>query len=1095
MSNGKVVHAIEKMIIPTYVPPAPEEMPMYSEFRQHQGSTGYAYPNKVTIGVERNTLTEKEYTVVRLENDYIRLLILPELGGRILEGYDKTSNYHFLYRHTRIKPVIVGSYGSWISGGMEFNFPFHHRPSTFMPVDFTVEECEGGSTIVWLSEAAPSPGQFRLKGTFGIKLRKDASYLETIVKIDNRTPMKHPFMWWENAGIHVNEDYQLFFPQDVGYVHHHNDRHHASFPITKGWYAVENHKEETDISIHKNTIKGNSFFAGPSKYDFFGGYDHQKDCGTVHFADHHITPGKKMFQWALEDLGDAWNSNLTDTDGEHAELMAGSFADDQPDFTYIAPYEVKCFSQYWYPIHKVKVPVFANLHAVVSLDKAASKARIAVTTSVENAVFTISCNGTTVLSESISLLPSDCKEFEVSLGQESYTIQLTDNNGILLLEYTEDVPDVLRIPEDNTGVPTPNQLKTAQDIFLAGQHLDQYRDPSWKGSEYYKVALDRQSDYIPALLAMAEVSYNNALYEEGLEYIARAEKVQNKYNQNPYDGTSSYLKALCLYGLQKYDSAYEVFHKASWSFNTISPALTFISAIDGRRKDYVKMKEYALTALKKEAEHAICQSYLAVAEYKLGNEEAAIQLLKEIIAKDKLDHLARYLYAHYTKSDLGGFYALLNSNPSQTCLDIAFNLLDAGLAEEVAALLEGLKAYSSMSTMAHYTLAYTYEQLGEPSKAEVNRNVVKDKPYVDTFPYRLEEIEVLKAAVSADNNDYTAVYLLGCIQYDKTHYEQAAVCFRKAIEIKPDFYIPYRNLAVVYYSKFGRHSEALELLKKACSINPKDDVLVKETNYVMAKLGVDGKERLEFLLNNIPSAPSDNITWDLADAYSNIFEYQQAIDTLLNHEFVAAECQETYLTEAYTFALCAKGRLLRKEGKLAEALQCFKQAQVIPANFRAGWWDTQALYYAVYFEAEALLLLGQENEARQVASNLIPFIHSGYSPYMGPETDYYVALAHRLLGDEVVAKNHISKYVVEWEKDSKCDLDRKPIVTSLYWSYVPDAVKTHKATIIAALGYSRLFFNDPAGAKNYFQQSLELDPDNIKVKFELLMLENHPGMK
>jgi tetratricopeptide (TPR) repeat protein len=1084
---AKVVHAVEKMVIPTYVPPAPEEMPMYSEFRQHQGSTGYAYPNKVTIGVERKKLTDKEYTVVRLENDYIRLIIIPELGGRIFEGYDKKTDYHFLYRHTRVKPVNLAAYGSWISGGMEFNYPFHHRPSAFMPVDFTIEECEDGSVILWQSEASPSPGQYRIKGTFGIKLRPDVSYLETIVKLDNRTPIKHPFMWWENAGIHVNEYYQLFFPQDVGYVHHHNDRHHALFPITKGWYAVENHKEETDISFHKNTIKGNSYFAGPSKYDFFGGYDHRKNCGTVHFADHHVTPGKKMFQWALEDLGDAWNGNLTDVDGEHAELMAGSFSDDQPDFTYIAPYEVKHFSQYWYPIHNVKTPTFANLDAAISLDKENSKVRIAVTKVTKDAMLTISRDGKTLLKEKITLNPSDCLEFNVAMTEEAHTMTLVDSNGLVLVDYTEDRPDVLRIPEDNTGTPTPNSLKSAQDIFIAGQHVDQYRNPSWKGREYYKVALERQPDYIPALLAMAEDCYNNALYQDGLDYIARAEGVLCKYNQSPYDGTINYLKALCQYGLGDVDEAYETFYKAAWSNNMVSPAMTYISGIDSQRGDFGKMLKHAKTAMAKEVDHAIAQNYLAVADYKLGNKECAVHILKEILEKDKLDHFARFLYCHYTKADLKEFYSLLNSNPSQTCIDITFNLLDAGLVEESVALLEGLKAYTTMSAMAHYTLAYVYDLKGDAKKAEENRKAVTS-PHVDTFPYRPEEIKVLQGAVAADSRDYIAIYLLGCILYDKTQYETAAECFKKAIEINPDFYIPYRNLAVACYSKLDKQDEALELLKKACAMKPKDDTLAKETNYVMAKMGVDGKERLDFILKNMPENISDNLTWDLADAYSNVFEYQKAIDTMLNHEFVAAECQETYQTEAYTFALCAKGRLLRKDGKQEEALECFRKAQVIPANFRSGWWDTQCLYYARYFEAETLKDMGKDDEAKKVVGQLIPFIHSGYSPYMGPETDYYVALAYRMLGDNVIAKKYMSGYVVEWEKQSKIDLDRKPIETSLHWSYVTDPVKTYKASIIAALGYSRLFFNDTEGAEKYFKESLRLDPDNIKVKFELKML-------
>lgn len=1086
----KVICVAEKMIIPTYVPPKEEELPMYSEFRQHQGSTGYAYPNKITVGVERETLTQKEYTVVRIENKYIRLIILPELGGRIWEGYDKTTDYYFMYHNSEIKPVIVGSYGSFIGAGMEFNWPFHHRPSTFMPIDFTIENCEDGSAIVWLSECTTSPGQFGMRETHGIKLRPDASYLETIVKIDNRTPVKHPFLWWENCGVNANPDYQLFFPQDVGFVHHHYDRHHMTFPMAKGYYAVELHDVEEDVSIQKNNRKGNSLFAGPSKYDYFGGYDPRKECGTVHIGDHHVTPGKKMFLWGSEELGKSWNDNMIGEGcADYAELMAGSYTDDQPDFTYIAPYEVKMYSQYWYPIHKVKVPTYANLDMVVSMDKVNSKVRVAVTSPVENATLTVCCNENIILQEKFSLNPSECKEFDAILSDEKCRIQLIKEDGTVLCDYLEDMPDELDIPEDNPGIPVPSELETAQDVFTAGIHLEQYRDPSWKGREYFMKALERQPDYVPALLEMAEDCYNRAFYEEGLKYIAKAEAVINKYNKNPYDGTVNYLKALCQYRLGLVDEAYDTFFKAAWSNNMVSPARSFLAAIDGQRKLYKEMKKHAETALMKEQYHALCQSYAAIADFKLGNKKEAIARLSNAIENQKLDHLARALYYIYSDSDLKEFYTLLNSNPTQTCMNVAFDLLHAGCTEEAVMIMEGLEKYRNISTMGRYTLAYIYDRSGEKDKAAEQRKLAAQNPYVDTFPYRPEEINVLKEAIAADATDSTAVYLLGCLLYDKTHYEDAAECYKKAISLAPNFYIPYRNLAIAYFSKLDKKEEALELLKKACAIHEKDDVLVKETNYVMAKMGVDGKERLEFILQNMPENPSDNITWDLADAYSNVFEYQKAIDTLKSHEFVAAECQETYLTESWTFAQCAKGRLLAKEGRLEEALQCFRDAQHIPSSFRAGWWDEQALYYAVIAEAQALEALGREEEAAKVAGRLLSFIHSGYSPYMGPEVDYYVALAYKMTGEELMAKVHMSKYIKKWEKEAENDEDRKPIVTSLYWSYVPDGVKEYKAEIMRALGYGKLFFGKKEEAAEYFRKSMELNPDNLKAKFELYMLE------
>ena len=62
-------------------------------------------------------------------------MILPEIGGRIHVGQDKTNGYDFFYRQNVIKPALVGLAGPWISGGVEFNWPQHHRPSTFMPAD------------------------------------------------------------------------------------------------------------------------------------------------------------------------------------------------------------------------------------------------------------------------------------------------------------------------------------------------------------------------------------------------------------------------------------------------------------------------------------------------------------------------------------------------------------------------------------------------------------------------------------------------------------------------------------------------------------------------------------------------------------------------------------------------------------------------------------------------------------------------------------------------------------------------------------------------------------------------------------------------
>ncbi len=1076
------------MVIPTYCEPEPCEMPLYSEFRQHQGSTGYAYPNRVVQGVERNTLTDVEYEVIRLENDYIRLLILPAIGGRIFEGYDKKNDYHFLYRHSRIKPVLVGNYGSWISGGMEWNYPFHHRPSTFLPVDYRIETLEDGTTICWLSEASISPGQYRIKSMVGVTLRPDASYYETRVVLANRTPKECPFMWWENAGVHVNEDYQLFFPQDVNWVHHHYDRHHSAFPIHKGWYAVENHEKPTDISIHKNTIKGNSYFAGPSKYEFFGGYDHRKGCGTMHIANPHVSPGKKMFQWALEDLGDAWNSNLTDLDGEHGELMAGSFANDQPDFSWLAPYETKTFSQYWYPFQKIGTPVFATLDGAIAIDREAGKVKLATTKAREHAKLLVKCGDKAVLETMVDLQPGDSAEFDARLTDELFSILFVSENGEVLFDYTEERPEIIRMPDDTVTRTKPHDLTTAQEISLAGRHAEQYRDPVWKKEEYYEVALERDPNYIPALVGMAGVRYESGLFEQALAFLKRAEIVQNALNQNPADGTIGYYKGLCLLGLHRENEAYDTFYKASWSHNVISFVMSFIAAIDGRRGDFKRMKDHSIRAIKREADHPLAGSYLAIAEWKLGNADAAMEKIAEILERDPLDHLARYLKLRISGDCLKGFFTPLRSNPSQTCIDVVFDLVSAGRNDDAIALLEGLKEFGAPSDMPLLVLAWLQEGLGDLASAAQNRRAASAPKPVDTFPYRLPEIEVLQAAVAADATNAQAANLLGCILYDKKRHAEAASAWECAMRAAPDYYMPYRNLAVVKYSYLGEREAALPLLKKAMELHPKDDFLLKEVNYVMARLGIDGSERVSYVLSNLPDQPSDHLTWDLADAFSNIGEFDKALETLANHEFVAAECCETYLTEAYTFACCAKGRLALHEGNLEDALHWFQKGQQLPANFRAGWWDTQALYYIRYFEALVLIKLGRREEATPILEGITGFVRSEYSPYMGPEVDVYIASAYRLLGDEITARLVLSKKIMEWERELECDIDRKPPATAVYISYIDDWAQWHKSTIHTALAYSRIFLGDAEGAVKGFRESLRLAPDNIKAVFEIAML-------
>ena len=293
--NNEVKAWVEDVVIPSYPVGSPEKNPMFLEKRVYQGSSGVVYPHAVIEKISDDK-TDKIYKGVFLENQYIRVMILPQLGGRIQMAYDKIKQRHFVYYNQVIKPALVGLTGPWISGGIEFNWPQHHRPSTFDPVDYTIVENEDGSKTVWVNEVER---MFRTKGMAGFTLYPGKAYIEIKGKLYNRTPFPQTFLWWANPAVKVNDDYQSVFPPDVHAVFDHGKRDVSRFPIAKGVYYKVDYSPGTDISRYKNIPVPTSYMAVSSRYNFIGGYEHDTKGGLLHIADHHISPTRLLVAAAL----------------------------------------------------------------------------------------------------------------------------------------------------------------------------------------------------------------------------------------------------------------------------------------------------------------------------------------------------------------------------------------------------------------------------------------------------------------------------------------------------------------------------------------------------------------------------------------------------------------------------------------------------------------------------------------------------------------------------------------------------------------------------------------------------------------------------
>ena len=216
------------------------------------------------------------------------------MGGRILSATDKTDSYEYVYRQTEIKPALIGMLGAWISGGVEWNIPHHHRATSYLPVDHRLIKNADGSSTIWIGEVEL---RHRMEWAVAITLYPDKSYMKITTTLVNRTPYVNSFLDFTNTSVHANENYQVIFPPDTQYAVYHAKVQFAHWPMSHDVYQDVDYTRGVDLGWWKNHPTPVSFFCWNFDGDFFGGYDHGKDAGIISVQDHNVSPGAKFFEW------------------------------------------------------------------------------------------------------------------------------------------------------------------------------------------------------------------------------------------------------------------------------------------------------------------------------------------------------------------------------------------------------------------------------------------------------------------------------------------------------------------------------------------------------------------------------------------------------------------------------------------------------------------------------------------------------------------------------------------------------------------------------------------------------------------------------
>lgn len=1078
---GQQVHmeAVQEKI-PTYQIGNPEINPIFFTGRVYQGAEGYIYPYPLYDILTENKV-EQEYNVLKLNNQYVDISVLPEIGGRIFSATDNTNKYHFFYTQTGVKPALIGMLGAWLSGGVEWNIPDHHRASTYMPVNWTMEENKNGSKTIWVGE---TEFRHRLKWSVGVSVYPNRSWVEAKIKVINPTSMIQSMLYWANVSVHCNDRYQVIFPPDVQFGADHHKVYFTDWP--EGETTVGDGKAE-DLSWWKNfTGSSRSIFAWGSEMSFLAGYDYGVDAGTVHVANRHVVPGKKFFLWGNNPNGEMWNKILSDNDGHYLELMVGGYSDNQPDYSWINPGEIREFSQIWYPIKGIKGVKNATVDAAVNFEPAGDhlyRVGYCATTLYDNAHVVVKCKDRILMDKRISIDPDNYFFEQVSVpdvekASDLYTA-LYDAQGNLLVDYSPVVLEEKPLPEVIEGTKPVKAYKTNEELYLAGLRVDQFNNARLDYMDFYNEALLRDSMDARVNIEVGKHYIRQGEWEKAKLHLLRAQaRLSHDYTRVKNTEALYYLGYL--YRMtgenQKAEDAYWA---ATWTPEYKHRSFYELAVMAVNAKEYVGALDLITQSLYVGGRDLQALTLKAYILRMLGDKAQALETIAYIQQIDPLDYWSAAEKSLLTAGDasflrVGNNYNSKGIIAVQEMLEVANNYMTIGSVKDALTVLD--EAISIGEPYAGYPLVYYYKaanliKSGDKEGALTCIGQAQQLSPLDNYPFRLEEIGLFKSILEVKPDDSFACYYLGNLLYYLGQRENGLDMWVKSVELNPSFSIACRN-AGFGYGRTGDLAKAMKYYDMAIKANPGDALLLTESDKIHEQANMPESQRLKRLETHLKTVMKhDDAVMRLLTLYNITGQYDKAIRIMDKRHFHLWE-GGGQIHDMYADSHLLKGIRLLDKRKYKEAIAEFDLANQYPVNLEVApsrWGGYEAKVY--YLSGIAYQALGHKNQAEDSFKKSA----AGNTPDGLSDLGYYKVKSLRKLNQV----NEADKLLSEMQ-------DRlKTVQQNLMDSYAKfgEANKNIQQSNVAYYdGLIQLLKENKDLAGEKFRQALEFYPGNVWAK-------------
>ena len=1073
-------------VIPTYSVAPPDKNPMFFRGESYQGASKYIYPYGMN-DVISDEKTDRAWKTVTLENEYIKLCITPEIGGKLYYATDKSNGYNFIYRNNVVKPSNIGMLGAWVSGGIEWCVLHHHRASTFLTVDYTTSENSDGSKTIWIGETEP---RHRMRWTIGITVFPDRSYFQAEVKIHNPTPFTNTFLYWANVAAHTNENYQVIFPPSVNVATYHAKNSFTHWPYSTEIYNGQDFTKGVDISWWKNSPNSNSFFAYDLKEDFMGGYDHGKETGTVHIGDHNIVKGAKLWEWGSGARGQATEARLTDTDGPYVEIMVGAFSDNQPDYSWIRPYEVKTFKQYWYPVKDIQGFKNANLNGAVNLE-AREKNQVflgyCVTRKVSRAVVILQSKEKTIFNKNMEISPGNAFTELIRIDEP---FELTDlyteirdlETGEVLVSYkpvinqkAEKLPDIVKRPA------LPEDIETIEELYLAGSRIGQFYNPTLNAMDYYQEALKRDPSDIRTNTAVGNIHLKNGDYSTARRYFSRAVKRLTKDYTRPSTCEALYLQGLTLKALGMYDEAIDTLYRSTWDHAYHSAAyleLARISSLKGNmQKALDQVNESLTTNSRNNSAIGLKSSILR----RMGNYNDAMEIIEAISEDDPLDFRTgneKYLILKKSGEDQKAEkeltdFTLKMRNSDQNYLELGIAYLNDGLTDEAE---EVFNRFSGKNPLICYYQGFIQDKKGNRTEAGRLFKEGSTLPVDYVFPFRLETVNVLKLASDYYPDDAKPWYYLGNLLYDKQP-DRAMASWENAVRLDPALAIAHRNLGWGYYHHKSDGLKAISCYENAMALKKDEPVYYEELDalYEMSNSPVEKRLRLFEGNNEVVSKRDDAFARQIT-VLTLAGKPEKSVEYLTGRKFSYRE-GSSRVRDILIDAHLMLGKKYMVEKNYNKALEEFLLAQV-PEEEAGGSRSGNRNLQVDYFIGTAYDALGNRSKAKKYYA-LSTAQESRSSSYI----KYYQGLSLMKLGKMAEAKSNFDAIIAEGERQIRESASGEVDFFAKFGTREAENARLSNAYLLKGLGYKGLGSTETA--KENLLKATELSTSNLYAITEL----------